>query len=79
MKQKRFDHYAYTCRTQHIKGRLEIPRERYTPMREPMEMKEMTYGQEGNHIQVMKSICLTCFVQNVSEIIYPCFAQWEGQ
>ena len=48
-------------------------------MREPMEMKEMTYGQEGNHIQVMKLICLTCFVQNVREIIYPCFAQWEGQ
>ena len=55
------------------------PKERYTLMREPMEMKEMTYGQEGNHIQVMKPICLTCFVQNVREIIYPCFAQWEGQ
>ena len=61
------------------KGRLEIPKEKYTLTREHMEMKEMTYGQEGNHIQVMKPIYLTCFVHNVREIIYPCFAQWEGQ
>ena len=51
------------------------PKEKYTPKREYMEMKEMTCGQEESHIQVMKLIYLTCFVQNVREIIYPCFAQ----
>ena len=30
-----------------LKGRLEIPRGRYTLKREHMEMKEMTYGQRG--------------------------------
>ena len=35
-----------------------------------MEMKEMTYGQEESHIQVMKLISLICFVQNVKGITY---------
>ena len=39
----------------------------------------MTYGQEESHIQVMKLIYLTCFVQNVKETTYPCFVQWEEQ
>ena len=62
-------HKTYKRKTGDPKGK------KNTLMREYMEMKEMTYGQEESHIQVMKLIYLTCFVQNVRKIIYPCFAQ----
>ena len=66
-------HKTYKRKTGDPKGKIYSDKGTY------MEMKEMTYGQEGNHIQVMKLICLTCFVQNVREITYRCFVQWEGQ
>ena len=63
----------------HTKGRLEIPKERYILMREPMETRQMICGQEESHTQVMKRICLICSVQSVKEITCPYFVQWEEQ